>query len=146
MTVSSNQHTGDDLRIVENANATSLRESFAAFARQDLDAIRDRMTDDIVWTMAGSSPLAGTYRGWDEVLGLFVKLADLTGGEVSNELISVVADDGHGYALFDSTTTVAGTRATHRTIIITEGRDGVAATIHELALDQASADAHYSRT
>lgn len=144
MTVSSHQQT-DDVRIVENANAASLRASFAAFERQDLDAIRASMSDDVVWTMAGSSPLAGVYRGWDEVLGFFVKLAELTGGEVSNGMVSVVADDGHGYALFDSTSTVAGERATHRLLIITEGKDGIAEKVHEVALDQASADAHWSR-
>jgi ketosteroid isomerase-like protein len=145
MTVSSSSQT-DDVRIVENANAASLRASFAAFERQDLEAIRASMSADIVWTMAGSSPLAGVYRGWDEVVGFFIKLSEVTGGELSNQLVSVVADDSYGYALFDSASTIAGEQATHRTIIITEGKDGIAHKIHELALDQASADAHWSRT
>ena len=46
-------------------------ELLAAFGRHDHEVIRAAMRPDVILVMPGSSPLAGTYRGIDEV-GRFV--------------------------------------------------------------------------
>jgi len=42
-------------------------ELLAAFGRRDLDVIRAAMRADVVLVLPGSSPLAGTHRGIEEV-------------------------------------------------------------------------------
>ncbi|NJP92373.1 SnoaL-like domain-containing protein [Nonomuraea sp. FMUSA5-5] len=60
----------------EHPNVKLIRDYYAAYARNDLTALRERFfAADIVWTIPGHHPLAGTKRGADEVLAFFAQLA-----------------------------------------------------------------------
>ena len=134
-----------DLAIVktEHPNATALREGFAAFARGDLEHVRGRLTEDCVWTLRGSSALAGTYRGWNEIEAMFGALFEATGGTFSMDVLSCVADDARAIAVYDATSTVAGQTRTLRFVMIEDlAPDGLASDVISLAYDQAAADAH----
>ncbi|MEX5719146.1 nuclear transport factor 2 family protein [Geodermatophilus maliterrae] len=56
-------------------NETMLRDLYAASAGGDVQRIRQLMHPDIVWHVPGHNILAGEYKGIDEVLGLFGRLA-----------------------------------------------------------------------
>lgn len=84
-------------------NEELLRNGYAAFEKGDLDTLRGLFADDIVWHSPGRSPLAGDYRGIDEVFGLFGKIFELSGGTFRNELHDILADDEHGVALVSAT-------------------------------------------
>ena len=134
-----------DLAVVrtEHPNATALREGFAAFGRGDLEHVRGRLTEDCVWTIPGSSPLTGTYRGWDQIAGMFGTLFEATGGTFSMDVLSCLADDARAVAIYDSTSTVAGQTRTMRFVMIEElTPDGRAKDVVTLAYDQEAADAH----
>lgn len=138
----------NDLTIVrtEHPNATRLREAFAAFARGDLDAIRADMTETCTWTNAGTSALAGTYTGWDQISGMFGKLFEMTGGTVAMNVVSAIADDTHAIAIYDSTSTVGGVTETNRFILVDDlDAQGKITSTHSMAYDQAKADAHAAR-
>jgi uncharacterized protein len=140
--------TATDLSVTttDHPHAKVLRDGFAAFGRGDLDAIRATLTDDAVWTNAGSSALAGSYRGWDAISGMFGALFQRTGGTISMQVVSVLADDVHACAIYDSTSTIAGQTQTNRFVLVQEMTpDGKARTTHTLAYDQAAADAHFAR-
>ena len=137
--------TGPEISITttDHPNALVVREAFAAFGRGDLDIVRGSLAEGASWANAGSGPLAGTYRGWDDIAAMFMRLFDLTGGSVGMTLVSVLADDEHAVALYDATSTVAGRTATHRFALIQEMTpDGRARSTQNLAYDQAAADAH----
>jgi len=137
--------TTPDLSIVttEHPNATRLREGFAAFARGDLDHVRGRLTDDCTWVIPGDSPMTGTYRGWDEIAGMFGTLFERTGGTFTMEVLSCLADDARAVAVYDGTGTVAGQTSTERFVMIEDlTPDGRARSVITLAYDQAAADAH----
>ncbi|MEW9552583.1 nuclear transport factor 2 family protein [Nonomuraea sp. NPDC050783] len=60
----------------EHPNIKLIRGYYDAYARNDLTALRERFfAADIVWTIPGHHPLAGTKRGADEVLAFFTELA-----------------------------------------------------------------------
>jgi ketosteroid isomerase-like protein len=127
----------------EHPNVERVRAAFDAFARGDLDAVRDSATPDATWTNAGAGPLAGTFRGWPEVSGMFGRLFELTGGTFSMEVRSLLADDARAVAVYDGTSTVAGRTATHRFVLVDEmGPDGRATATTLLAYDQEAADRH----
>ena len=139
--------TSGDLSVTtaEHPNALRMRESFAAFARGDLETVRQNMTADVVWTNAGTSPLAGTHRGWDEVLAMFVRLTEITEGTFGIDLVSVLADDLHSVAIYDSTATIQGVTGTDRTVLVDElDANGKVRAVHLMAYDQATADARLS--
>lgn len=49
----------------------TVRRAFHAFAEADTPAVMAIMAPDIVWVEPEGSPWGGTYRGLEEVLGLF---------------------------------------------------------------------------
>src|SRR5437763_12086944 len=100
------------------ANAQRLRDAFDAFDRGDLDQLRDTAADQATWTNAGSSPVAGTYRGWDEIQGMLVKLFELTGGTFKTSVQSILSNDHQSCAIYDATATVNGRTDTQRFFVI----------------------------
>src|SRR5205814_2780451 len=63
---------------VAHPNEELLRTGYDAFSKGDMDSIRGLFADDIVWHSPGRNPLAGDFRGVDEVLQTFGKVFELT--------------------------------------------------------------------
>jgi uncharacterized protein len=80
-------------------NATRMKAGYDAFARADLEALREFLAEDIVWHFPGSSPMAGDYRGHEEVFSFFMKVFEQTGGSFTLEVRDVLANDIHGVAI-----------------------------------------------
>ena len=60
-------------------NTRLAQSAYEAFGRGDVPALAELMADDIEWVDPGDpdeNPLAGTYRGKEEVLGWFAKVAE----------------------------------------------------------------------
>jgi len=51
------------------------------------------MSQDIVWHMAGTSQLAGDYRGHQQVVGFFGRIMELSGGTFRLDIHDVLAVD-----------------------------------------------------
>lgn len=82
-------------------NEDLVREAFAAFGRGDLDALRNQYLEaDVRFHVPGRSPVAGDHEGVDQVLALFGKFFELSGGTLRLETHDVVANDEHAVALF----------------------------------------------
>lgn len=81
-------------------NEDRFRAGYAAFSSGDMEALRNQFfTEDIVWHASGRNPLSGDYKGVDDVLGMFAKSFELSGGTLSVELHDVLANDEHAVAL-----------------------------------------------
>ena len=78
-----------------HSNEDLARRGFDAFTRGDMQAVSDVFADDIVWHVGGRSPLAGDYRGKDEVLGFLAKTMELSGGTFRVEIHDVLANEEH---------------------------------------------------
>ena len=126
------------------ANAQRLRDAFAAFDRGDLDHLRENSAKNCTWTNAGSSPIAGTFTGWDAIEGMLGKLFELTGGTFKTSVQSILSNDDQACAIYDATATINGETATHRYIVLdTYTSDGKVKTTDVVAFDQAAADAMF---
>lgn len=80
-------------------NEELVRRGFAAFATGDMATLSELFADDVVWHAGGRSPIAGDYKGKQEVFGLFAQLAGRTGGTFHLEVHDVLANDEHVVAL-----------------------------------------------
>jgi ketosteroid isomerase-like protein len=80
-------------------NEALTRKGYEAFGAGDLDTLRELFDPNVVWHLAGRGPLAGDYRGVDEVFGVFAKTVELTGGTFNLEVHDVLANDEHAVAL-----------------------------------------------
>ncbi len=76
-------------------NADLMRTGYEAFSKGDLDTVSKLFAPDIVWHVPGRSTIAGSYRGRDEVFGLFGTLVQGTGGTFKVEIHDVLATDDH---------------------------------------------------
>src|SRR5687767_907022 len=80
-------------------NEELVRNGYEAFQKADMETVRALFADDIVWHVGGRSPLAGDYRGPDEVLGFLGRTMEMTGGSFSLEIHDLLANEDHGIAL-----------------------------------------------
>jgi uncharacterized protein len=80
-------------------NEDLVREGYQAFIKADMQKVSGFFADDIVWHVGGRGPLAGDYRGKDEVLGFLAKTMEMTGGTFTLEVHDILANDDHAVAL-----------------------------------------------
>jgi hypothetical protein len=71
-------------------NEALIRKGYAAFVNRDIESLREFLHPDVIWHVAGSSPLAGIYKGHDELLpifGLIDKMTDATFNVSAREML-----------------------------------------------------------
>lgn len=139
--------TKPDLSITttDHPNAIRIRKAFAAFGAGDLDTVRASMTENCTWTNVGSSVIAGSFQGWDAIVGMFGRLLETTGGTFTMSVVSTLADDDRAVAVYDATSTINGRTDTQRFVLIDEMTpEGKVSATQVLAYDQARADAHFA--
>ncbi len=122
-----------------------VRRGYEAFNRGDFDTLRSIMSHDVAQQVPGNSPISGAYKGIDNVLGYYRKLAELTGGKFSADLIEVFGDGhGHAVAVHQATATRGGaTRVSRAAILFTFVGDR-ATDLVELRSDLPGDDAFFS--
>ena len=59
------------------ANVELIQAAYAAFSRGDIQSILDSLTPNVEWIAAPVEPVAGTYRGKEEVAHFFRKVDEL---------------------------------------------------------------------
>ena len=85
--------------MADHPNLDLLRRGYAAYGSGDMDTINELFADDIVWHIAGRSPLAGDYSGKEQVFGFFAKFQEMSDGTSKVEVHDMLANDTHGVAL-----------------------------------------------
>lgn len=133
------------VHLSEHPNVTRTRDGFDAFGRGDLDAVHASFTDTATWTNAGTSAIAGTHSGWDEIVKMFGTLLEVTGGTFVMDVKAILADDERSVTIYDATSTINGKTATERFCLIDDlTPEGKITATQVIAYDQAAADAHFS--
>ena len=72
-----------------------VRRGYDAFATGDMNTIRELLDEDVIWHAPGRNPLAGDFRGIDEVLGFFGRSMETTQGTLQVAVEDVMVSD-HG--------------------------------------------------
>lgn len=125
-------------------NEDLVRKGYAAFGSGDMDTIRELFADDILWHVGGRSPLAGDYKGKEEVLGFLAKTMEMTGGTFKLDVHDVLANDEHGIALTTATAEREGKRLNNRSVQVVHIQDGKLTESWLHAEDQYAADEFWS--
>ena len=76
-------------------NGELVRKLYDAFDKADLDTIQNSIAEDAVLELAGNGPLAGTYKGKDEILGLLGELVSRSDGTFKAQVHDILANDEH---------------------------------------------------
>jgi ketosteroid isomerase-like protein len=102
------------------------------------------MSDDIVWHAPGNNPLSGTYRGKQEVFGLFAKIAATTDGPMQMSIHDILANDDHVVALLKVTASRADRRLEGRAVHIMHMTNGQLTEFWNFPEDPAAGDEFWS--
>lgn len=125
-------------------NEELYRRGFEAFQKGDMETLKDHFSDDIVWHVAGRSPFAGDYKGWGEVMGLFGRQVEATGGTLKLELHDLFANDEHAVALVRTTAQRNGKALDDPGVHVVHIRDGKLAESWFHAMDQYAVDEFFA--
>ena len=108
-------------------------------------ALRKLLVADITWTVPGDSPIAGTYRGLEEVFDYFRRRRELAGRTFRMQRRDVLVGEGDRVAaLTDGTATIGGVERRWSTVGLYEVADARVAACWLLPLDQHAFDAIWS--
>jgi ketosteroid isomerase-like protein len=108
-------------------------------------ALREVLASGIAWTVPGSSPIAGTHRGLDEVFDYFRRRRDLADRTFRLERRDVLVGDGDRLAaLTDGIATIGGAERRWSTVGLYDVVDRRIAACWLLPLDQPAFDAIWS--
>jgi ketosteroid isomerase-like protein len=101
-----------------------LRRAYEAAGDGDLQPLLDALTDDVTWQDSTLGPLAGEYRGKQEVLAFFGKMAEVYGGTLRLEVVDILANDQHGVVLTREQGESAGKAVAWNGVQVWTFRDG----------------------
>jgi ketosteroid isomerase-like protein len=76
-------------------NAEVVRNGYDAFAKGDLETLRELMAADVVWKVPGKNPVAGDKEGIEATLAYFTQLFELTDGTIKAEALDVAVGAEH---------------------------------------------------
>ncbi len=121
-----------------------VRSAFDAFAKGDVDTLRESMAQDAVWYVPGRNQLSGEHRGVDAILGFFARTMELSGGTFRMDVHDVVANDDHTVALFDARAEREDRTYENRNVLVIHIRDGKLTETWLLSENQYAADEFFS--
>jgi ketosteroid isomerase-like protein len=88
-------------------NIENTRRAYRAFGEGDIGTLTSLIAPDCIWHVNGRSVLSGDYVGYEQILGYFAKLAELSDGTFKAELVDVGELSG---GLVSCLVRVSGTR------------------------------------
>ena len=130
--------------MADHPNVELLRKGYNAYTTGEIDVLNELFADDIVWHIAGRSPIAGDYKGRDQVFGFFGKLMELSGGTSKIEVHDILANDEHGVAIVTGSATRDGNSFTGQDVHIFHIRGGQVVEFWDSPVDQYAADEFWS--
>jgi|RhiMetdeSRZDD1v2_1073273.scaffolds.fasta_scaffold2999259_1 uncharacterized protein len=76
-------------------NEALIRKGYAAFVERDVDSLREFLHPEVIWHVAGSSPLAGIYQGHEQLLPVFGLIDHLTDATFNVAAREMLPSDDH---------------------------------------------------
>jgi len=99
---------------------------------------------DAVWHVPGRNPLAGSYKGIEEILGFFGKTVALSEGTFATDVHDVVGNDEHVFAAYSVSGQRGGKSLRDNAVLVFHVHDGKVTEAWGTAGDQYAADEFWS--
>ena len=118
-------------------NIELVRKAYAAFSAGDVEALSKLYAADVSHAVPGDAPqLSGAHKGVENVMALYGKLGELSGGTMSVELEDVLSDgDSRVIAVHRATATRNGKSLSEREALLITVVDGKIAEIQDFFRD-----------
>ena len=109
--------------MAQNTEEQMLRELYSKFAAGDLPGVLAMCSDDIIFRVPGTNPLAGAYTN-TTFADLIGKVMQISAGTFREDVVDIVANKDHAVAILDHAFERDGTKIAYRTDHIWQLRDG----------------------
>jgi ketosteroid isomerase-like protein len=118
---------------------------YAAFAARDLEAVGACFHPDAVWTLPGTSPIAGRHTGWPAIRDDFLaRAAQLGRGSFDARLLDVAAGERYVVAIQHAVGDHDGKRLDITACQLIRVEDGLIVEVRGHYSDQQALDAFWS--
>ncbi|MFI6419116.1 nuclear transport factor 2 family protein [Streptomyces sp. NPDC050842] len=84
--------------MAEHPDIALVRRGFEAWTRGDMETVGTLMTADCTHHSPGNSQISGHFKGRDNILAMYGKMFELTGGKMQVEMDSI-SMDGRGHVV-----------------------------------------------
>jgi uncharacterized protein len=91
-----------------DAHEPLIRRAYKDFESGDLELVGVRMANNVIWHEPGRSPLAGDYKGPQEVLEFLAQLKARSDGSFAIEVLDVLSEPGRAVVFQRETATRGG--------------------------------------
>lgn len=125
-------------------NVGVIRRFLAALDAGEGAAARELLTDEVSWTVAGRSPVAGLHTGPDEVLAVDGTLRALSGGTLRHDVLIWLAAGAHAHAVAQQSAIRGGVQATFDRAFVFTLTNARISEIHAYTDDLYAFDAFWS--
>ena len=133
------------MRPVSHDQGQLVRRLYAAWGAGDHEGAGACFAPDVLWTVPGGSPIAGSHRGWPAIRDdFFATLARLSGGTFRAELVDVAVGERHVVAVQHATAERPGRRLDITACQLMTIEDGLIARVRSHYSDQEALDAFWS--
>ena len=123
----------------------TVRKAYAAFSSGDMDTLMSLYHDDAVHIVPGASQISGAHKGKENILGLYGKLFELSGGTIRIQLEHVLSDGGNRVvSIHTSNVDKDGETITQTEVLLVTLVDGKVAEIQDFFADIALNDRLFS--
>ena len=112
------------IQTAEETNLELVKSLLGAFARGDVIAAREMLTDDVRFHFPGRNPLSGEYKGKEPAIQLLVKIAHWTRNTLRIQLHDVLANEQHGVLMYTVTAKHKDRQIKYRYIDVYHFREG----------------------
>jgi ketosteroid isomerase-like protein len=131
--------------MAEHPDITLVKRGYDAFNRADIATLTELIADDAVQTMVGDNLVSGEFKGRDNILAMYGKIADLTNGTYTVD-VEQTFTDGRGtvVVVHRQTGERNGKRLDNRQALIFKIVGGKAVSLTDTSDDPAVDDAFYS--
>jgi hypothetical protein len=126
--------------MTDHPNATLIRRGYAAFSAGDMATLSELIAPDAVQHMPGNNMFSGDHRGLPEILGMYAKLAEESGGTFKVELEEVYANDDLVVTVYRGTGDRGGHHLDSRHALVFTMRNGQAIDLNDIAPDAEADD------
>jgi ketosteroid isomerase-like protein len=73
---------------MKNAKIDTVQKYFDSLAKGDLDTLGSLLADDVIWHQPGQGKLSKTYKGKNEVFGLFGQFMEISQGSFKIDAVA----------------------------------------------------------
>lgn len=125
-------------------NVTFVVEAHARLEEGDMAAIRDMFAANITWHEFGSSPLAGSYVGREDVMAFWKRYFSAAGAGLRQDIVSIMANDDYVSSIVQLAGMKPGATLSQTAVDVMRMADGKIAEFWRYYADLGQAEAFFA--